>query len=249
VPEPSAPADPAPDIRFDPDSHERCPNGSRKDTGVMLVTYRGKTPRVHPTAFVAPTAVLIGDVEVGAESSIWFGAVLRGDHEEHGVRIGERTSIQDNCVLHVSARGPTVVGDDVTVGHGAVFESCELRRGCLIGMNAVILHGAVIDEYALVAAQSVVPGMMQVPRSTLVAGAPARVRKELTGESAQWVRDSARHYVELSRSYLAEGIGRPLTGTDNPDGGSAGPAEASTRPEEGTRRPVEGVDVPGDHPA
>ncbi|MGH7448086.1 MAG: gamma carbonic anhydrase family protein [Longimicrobiales bacterium] len=180
----------------------------------MLVTYRGRTPRVHPTAFIAPTAVLIGDVEVGAESSIWFGAVLRGDDEEHGIRIGERTSIQDNCVLHVSARGPTIVGDDVTVGHGAVFESCEIRRGCLVGMNAVILHGAVIDEDALIAAMSVVPEGMRVPRSTLVAGVPARVRKELDGESARWVRESPRHYMELSRSYLAEGIGR--TSTDAP---------------------------------
>lgn len=174
----------------------------------MQLTYRGKTPRVHPSAFIAPTAVLIGDVEVGADSSIWFGAVLRGDHEEHGIRVGARASIQDNCVLHVSARGPTIVGDEVTVGHGAVFESCEIRRGSLIGMNAVILHGAVIDEYALVAALSMVPEGMHVPRGTLVAGVPARVRRELTGESAHWVRDSAQHYVELSRSYLAEGIGR-----------------------------------------
>jgi carbonic anhydrase/acetyltransferase-like protein (isoleucine patch superfamily) len=180
----------------------------------MLITYRGKSPRVHPTAFVAPTAVLIGDVQVEAEASIWFGAVLRGDHEEHGIRIGARTSIQDNCVLHVSARGPTIVGDDVTVGHGAVFESCEIRRGCLIGMNAVILHGAVIDEYALVAALSVVAEGMQVPASTLVAGVPARVRKELTGESARWVRESPQHYVDLSRAYLDEGIGRPARDTD-----------------------------------
>jgi carbonic anhydrase/acetyltransferase-like protein (isoleucine patch superfamily) len=177
----------------------------------MLMTFRGKTPRVHPTAFIAPTAVLIGDVEVGAEASIWFGAVLRGDHEEHGIRIGERTSIQDNCVLHVSARGPTIVGADVTVGHGAVFESCEIRRGCLIGMNAVILHGALIDEYALVAALSVVSEGMQVPAGTLVAGVPARVRKELTGEAARWVRESPGHYVDLGRSYRAEGIGRPDT--------------------------------------
>ncbi|HEX6135557.1 MAG TPA: gamma carbonic anhydrase family protein [Longimicrobiales bacterium] len=178
----------------------------------MLLSYGGRTPRVHPTAFIAPTAVLIGDVEIGPESSIWFGAVLRGDHPEHGIRIGARTSVQDNCVLHVSARGPTLVGDEVTVGHGAVFESCEIRRGCLIGMNAVILHGAIIDEYALVAALSVVPEGMHVPRSTLAAGAPARVRKQLAGESERWVRDSAQHYVELSRSYLEEGIGAPDTG-------------------------------------
>ena len=173
-----------------------------------IIPFNGKVPIVHATAFIAPTAVLIGDVEVGAESSIWFGAVLRADHPTNGIRIGVRTSVQDNCVLHVSARGPTIVGDEVTVGHGAVFESCEIRRGSLIGMNAVILHGAIIDEEALVAALSVVPEGMHVPRRTLVAGAPARVRKELTGESAGWVTHSADHYVELSRAYLAQGIGR-----------------------------------------
>jgi carbonic anhydrase/acetyltransferase-like protein (isoleucine patch superfamily) len=166
--------------------------------------YGGRTPRVHPSAFIAPTAVLIGDVEVGAESSVWFGAVLRGDHPEHGIRVGSRASIQDNCVLHVSARGPTIVGDDVTVGHGAVFESCVIRRGALIGMNAVILHGAVVGEESLVAALSVVPEGMEVPARTLVAGAPARVRRQLDGAAAEWVHSSAAHYVALSRSYLHE---------------------------------------------
>lgn len=174
----------------------------------MLLTFRGKTPRIHPTAFIAPTAVLIGDVEVGPDSSVWFGAVLRGDHPEHGIRIGARTSVQDNCVLHVSARGPTIVGDDVTVGHGAVFESCEIRRGCLIGMNAVILHGAVIGEQSLVAAMSLVPEAMEVPARMLVAGVPARIRRELSDAAAAWIRDSPQHYVELSREYLDEGIGR-----------------------------------------
>jgi carbonic anhydrase/acetyltransferase-like protein (isoleucine patch superfamily) len=173
-----------------------------------LIPFGGKVPRVHPRAFVAPSAVLIGDVEVGEDASIWFGAVLRGDHPDHGIRIGARASVQDNCVLHVSARGPTIVGEEVTVGHGAVFESCEIRRGALIGMNAVILHGAVIGEEALVAALSVVPEGMEVPARTLVAGAPARIRKQLSGESADWVRNSAHHYVELSRSYLAQGIGK-----------------------------------------
>jgi carbonic anhydrase/acetyltransferase-like protein (isoleucine patch superfamily) len=173
-----------------------------------LIPLRGHAPRVHPTAFVAPTAVLIGNVEVGEDASIWFGAVLRGDHPDHGIRVGARASVQDNCVLQVSARGPTIVGDDATIGHGAVFESCTIGRSALIGMNAVILHGAAIGEEALVAALSVVPEGMQVPARTLVAGAPARVRKELTGESAGWVRDSAHHYVELARTYLAEGIGR-----------------------------------------
>jgi carbonic anhydrase/acetyltransferase-like protein (isoleucine patch superfamily) len=170
----------------------------------QIFPFNGRTPRVHPTAFVAPTAVLIGDVEVGPHSSIWFGAVLRGDHPEHGIQVGSRTSIQDNCVLHVSAAGPTIVGDRVTVGHGAVFESCVIHDGALIGMNAVLLHRVVVGAEALVAALSVVPDGMEVPPRTLVAGAPARVRKELTGASAQWVRGSADHYVALANEYVRE---------------------------------------------
>src|SRR5689334_1218527 len=103
----------------------------------MIIPFEGRVPRIHPTAFIAPTAVIIGDVEIGENASIWFGAVLRGDHPEFGIRVGARTSIQDNCVLHVSARGATIVENDVTVGHGAVFESCIVRKSSLIGMNAV----------------------------------------------------------------------------------------------------------------
>lgn len=169
-----------------------------------IYSFNGITPRIHDTAFVAPNAVLIGDVEVGPQSSVWFGAVLRGDNPEHGIRIGARTSIQDNCVLHVSARGATLVGDEVTVGHGAVFESCVIRNRSLIGMNAVILHGAEIGEGSLVTALSVVPEGMIVPPGVLVAGAPARVRKELDGTAALWVRDSAQHYVELAERYSAQ---------------------------------------------
>jgi carbonic anhydrase/acetyltransferase-like protein (isoleucine patch superfamily) len=174
-----------------------------------LIPFRGHAPQIHPTAFVAPTAVLIGNVEVGPEASIWFGAVLRGDHPDHGIRVGARTSVQDNCVIHVSAEGPTLIGDDVTVGHGAVFESCEIRSGALIGMNAVLLHHAVIGEESLVAAGSVVSTGVQVPPRTLVAGSPARERKKLEGESAGWIEGSAAHYVALSREYLDEEIGRP----------------------------------------
>jgi len=173
-----------------------------------IIPYGGKTPRIHPTAFIAPTAVLIGDVEVGEESSIWFGAVLRGDNPEHGIRIGRRVSIQDNCVLHVSHRGPTVVEDEATIGHGAAFESVHIGRAALIGMNAVLLHEAVIGEGALVAALSVVPEKMQVPPRTLAAGAPARVRSALSEAATDWVERSGGHYAELSRSYLAQGIGK-----------------------------------------
>ncbi len=174
----------------------------------VILPFGGRTPRIHPTAFVAPTAVIIGDVEIGADSSIWFGAVLRGDEAAHGIVVGARASIQDNCVVHVSARGPTLIGDDCTIGHGAVFESCEIRRGALVGMNAVLLHGVVVGEEALVAAGSVVPAGLQIPPRTLVAGVPARVRKALAGESAEWIGSSAGHYVEKARRYLREGIGR-----------------------------------------
>ena len=175
----------------------------------QLIEFNGRSPQIHPSAFVAPTAVLIGAVEVGPEASIWFGAVLRGDHPEHPIRVGARTSVQDNCVLHVSDAGPTVLGEDVTVGHGAVFESCEIGNGALIGMNAVLLHRSTIGEGALVAAGSVVAADTEVPPGTLVAGSPATVRKELQGESAGWIRGSAEHYVALSRDYLDQGIGGP----------------------------------------
>ena len=172
-----------------------------------ILPFRGTWPRIHPTAFVAPTAVVIGNVTIEEEASIWFGAVLRGDEPEHEIRIGARTSIQDNCVIHVSRRGPTLIGAEVTVGHGAILESCTVGRGALIGMNAVVLQGATVGEQALVAAGAVVPDAGEIPARHLAAGTPARVKKELQGESLRWVETSARHYVELSRDYLAQGVG------------------------------------------
>jgi carbonic anhydrase/acetyltransferase-like protein (isoleucine patch superfamily) len=171
----------------------------------MIVEYGGKRPKIHPSAFVAPTAVLIGDVEVGEESSIWFGAVLRGDNGP--IRVGARTSIQDNSVLHVSEGGQTLIGDDVTVGHSAVMEDCDIRRHALIGSNATLLNGCTIGEGSLIAAGSVVGERAQIPARVLAAGAPAKVKKPLEGEAAHWIEISAHEYVKLSRSYLAQRIG------------------------------------------
>lgn len=168
----------------------------------MIIEYRGRTPKVHPSAFIAPTAVLIGDVEVGEESSIWFGAVLRGDNGP--IRVGARTSIQDNAVLHVSEHGQTIVGDDVTVGHCAVMEDCRIERRALIGSNAVVLGGAVVGEGTLVAAGSVVGERSEIPAGVLAAGAPAKVKKPLEGEAAKWIEISADEYVKLSRSYMVQ---------------------------------------------
>jgi carbonic anhydrase/acetyltransferase-like protein (isoleucine patch superfamily) len=171
----------------------------------MIIEYRGKRPRVHPSAFIAPTAVLIGDVEVGEDASIWFGAVLRGDNGP--IRIGARTSIQDNCVLHVSEHGQTLVGDDVTVGHCAVMEDCRIEPFALIGSNAVVLGGAVVGSRSLVAAGSVVGENARIPAGVLAAGAPAKVKKPIEGEAAHWIEISAPEYVALARAYMEQGIG------------------------------------------
>lgn len=173
----------------------------------MIVEYRGKRPSIHPSAFVAPTAVLIGDVEVGAESSIWFGAVLRGDNGP--IRIGSRTSVQDNAVVHVSEGGATLVGANVTVGHGAVMEDCDVRDGALIGSHATLLNGCTVGEGALIAAGSVVGQGAVIPARVVAAGAPATVKKALAGDAVGWVEKSAAAYVTLSRSYLAQSIGVP----------------------------------------
>ena len=171
----------------------------------MLISYRGKRPGVHASAFIAPTAVLVGDVEVGPEASVWFGAVLRGDNGP--IRIGARTSIQDNAVVHVSEHGGTYIGEDVTVGHCAVMEDCDIKRYALIGSNATLLNGCTIGEGALVAAGSVIAQNATIPPRVVAAGAPASVKKPLEGEAAHWIEIAADEYVKLSRSYLAQSVG------------------------------------------
>lgn len=173
-----------------------------------IIPFKGKTPTVASDAFVAPTAVLIGNVTVGSGSSIWFGAVLRGDNPHHGIVIGDRVSVQDNCVVHVGDWAPTVVEDGVTVGHGAKFESCRIGSGSLVGMNAVLLKEVVVGKDCVIGANAVLKEGMQVPDRSVVAGVPATIRKTLEGSSADWVGRSADHYHALSRLYLAEGVGR-----------------------------------------
>jgi carbonic anhydrase/acetyltransferase-like protein (isoleucine patch superfamily) len=174
----------------------------------VILPFAGIHPRIHPTAFIAPNAVVIGNVTIEEEASVWFGAVIRGDEPEFEIRVGARTSVQDNVVLHVSRQGPTLIGPDVTIGHGAILESCTVGRGALIGMNAVVLQKATVGDEALIAAGAVVSQNGTVPARTLAAGTPAVAKKELHGESLRWIQTSAAHYVELSRSYLKQGIGR-----------------------------------------
>ncbi len=171
----------------------------------LLLEFNGKRPRVAEGVFLAPTAVLIGDVVVEAGTSIWFGAVLRGDFGS--IVVGPGCSIQDNAVIHSMEERPTVIGAQVTVGHCAVLEGCQVGDGTIVGMNAVVLPRATVGAEVVVAAGSVVAEGETVPDRVLVAGVPAQVKKELSGRALDWVRRAPREYREISRQYLRLGIG------------------------------------------
>lgn len=166
----------------------------------LVVTFRGVTPRCDPSAFVAPNTSIIGDVEIGADSSIWFGTVIRGD--DMPIRIGRATSIQDNSVIHVTSgvRG-TTVGDRVTVGHRVILHACDVEDDCLIGMGAIVLDRARIGRGSLVGAGALVTPGTDIPPGSLVLGAPAKVKRPLDERERAQLAASAQHYVDLARAY------------------------------------------------
>lgn len=166
----------------------------------MIIPFEGKTPQIETESFIAPTAVLVGDLEIAEDVSIWFGAVLRGDYGK--IRIGRGSNVQDNAMIHAPIDGETVIGEDVTIGHGAILEGCVIGNQTVIGANAVVTFGATLGERCMVAAGAVIREGMQVPAGTLVAGVPAEVKKELSGSSQHWVDDAGDHYQELAKKYL-----------------------------------------------
>lgn len=172
----------------------------------MIVEFDGYRPVVAETAFVAPTAVLIGNVTVGDDASVWYGAVLRADHGEHGIVIGPGSNVQDNCVIHVSTHRGTGIGRDVTIGHGALLEGCEIADGAVIGMNVVVLEGARVGARSLIAAGSTVLSGTQIPDDMMAAGLPAVVKKATTGMTRWWIEHSAAHYVERAHRYREQGL-------------------------------------------
>jgi carbonic anhydrase/acetyltransferase-like protein (isoleucine patch superfamily) len=165
----------------------------------MLLAFRDHWPRIHPTAYVAPTATIIGDVEISAGASVWFGAVVRGDMAP--IRIGARTNIQDNCTIHVDADTPATIGSGVTIGHNAVVHGCTIADDCLIGMGAQVLNRARIESGSIIAAGAVVTQDSRIGPGVLVAGAPAEVKKPLSTSAVASIREAAIHYGELAECY------------------------------------------------
>ncbi len=169
----------------------------------IIRSFANKTPVIGEGCFLAETAVVIGDVEVGARSSVWYGVVLRGD--VHHIRIGEEVSVQDNTVVHVtSGKHPTIVGDRVTIGHSVVLHGCTVGDETLIGMGAIIMDRAVIGRNCVVGAGALVTPGTEIPEGHLALGSPAKVSRPLTDEELRWVSTSAKHYVDLAQRYLAE---------------------------------------------
>ncbi|MCG6895121.1 MAG: gamma carbonic anhydrase family protein [Desulfobacteraceae bacterium] len=165
----------------------------------MILSYNGKNPRIGKDVYIAPTAVVIGDVHIADGASVWFGAVVRGDMD--AIRIGKNTNIQDNCVLHVDEGFPAFIGDNVTVGHHAVVHGCTVENRCLIGINSVVLNGARIREGSVVAAGSVVRQGQVCGPWELVAGIPAGFKKKLPETAPEDIPQSVKNYLSASVAY------------------------------------------------
>ena len=169
----------------------------------MIVTFDGYAPTVDPTAFVAGNATLIGRVTLGKDSSVFYGAVLRGDTDS--ISIGDGSNVQDNVSMHTDAGIQLVVGKGVSIGHNAVVHGCVIEDDCLIGMGAVVLNRAIIGTGSLVAAGAVVLEDTMVPAGSLVAGVPAKVRRALTDEEIAGIRSNAARYVDLATKHRDQG--------------------------------------------
>jgi carbonic anhydrase/acetyltransferase-like protein (isoleucine patch superfamily) len=179
-----------------------------------LYEHKGDRPRLGRGVFIAPGATVIGDVVLGDESSVWFGAVIRGDVMP--IRFGDRTNVQDGSIVHVTrGKAMTTVGSDVTIGHMALLHGCTVGDGVLIGMGSLLLDGAIVEDEAIVAAGALVSPGTRIPRRSLAVGRPARVVRALTDSDLAWIRESARAYVEYSRTFLSDAV-RRIDDADDP---------------------------------
>jgi carbonic anhydrase/acetyltransferase-like protein (isoleucine patch superfamily) len=169
----------------------------------MILPYKGVFPKIHESVFVVESAQIIGDVEIGESSSVWFNSVVRGD--VNYIRIGNRTNVQDNCTLHVTKDiYPLILGSDITVGHNVTLHGCTIRDRCLIGMGAILLDNAEVGPDCIVGAGALVTEGTRVPPGSLVLGMPAKVVRPLTEEELGRIKRSAENYIGYVRSYREE---------------------------------------------
>ncbi|WP_462413526.1 gamma carbonic anhydrase family protein [Neobacillus sp. Marseille-QA0830] len=166
----------------------------------MKIPYKGKSPSIHETVFVAPGAYLIGDVQIGKESTVWFNAVLRAD--DGPIMVGERTSIQDNSTIHLYEGSPVTIGDDVTVGHNVILHGCKIGNRSLIGMGSTILDHVEIGEECVIGANTLLTGGTKIPPRSMVLGSPGKVVRELSEEDLQLLRMSSLHYVQKGKDFM-----------------------------------------------
>jgi carbonic anhydrase/acetyltransferase-like protein (isoleucine patch superfamily) len=181
----------------------------------LLLELDGVAPTIGADVWLAPTAVLVGDVRVGDRANIWFGAVLRGDSSH--IEIGEETSIQDNAVIHCAHDLPTVIGARVIVGHGALLEGCVVEDQAVVGMGSIVLQRAHVGSGAMVAAGAVVAERAAIRSGVLAAGVPATEKKELSGAAARWTTTAADEYQEFRRRYMSSAIEKSEGGGRVPD--------------------------------
>ncbi len=166
----------------------------------MIKDFQNSSPKIHESVFVAENATVIGDVEIGKDSSVWFGSVLRGD--VNSIRIGARVNVQDGSVIHVSSKTyPTVLEDEVTLGHRVTLHGCYIETGCLIGIGAIILDGVRVGRDSLVAAGSLLTPNTQIPPRSMVVGSPAKVKRQLTDDEIYSLKRFWQNYRELSKIY------------------------------------------------
>lgn len=166
----------------------------------IILPYKGMMPKIHESAFIAPGAVVIGDVEIGAETNVWFGCIIRGD--VNTIRIGSRTNIQDGTVIHVTRKtGPTKIGSNITIGHSVLLHAATLEDECFIGMHSTIMDGAVVESGGMVAAAALIAPNKRVPKGHIWAGNPAKFMREMKDAEKEYIKISADNYCKLAKEY------------------------------------------------
>ena len=169
----------------------------------MIKEFNNHNPQIGENVYISENAVVIGNVNIGDHVNIWFGSTIRGD--VHFIKIGDRTNIQDNSVVHVTEnQSPTTIGSGVTVGHGSIIHGCKIENDCLIGMGAIIMDDALVGEGSLIGAGSLIPPKMQIPKNSLVIGSPGKIVREVSKDERKMILERSQEYIDLASIYINE---------------------------------------------